>query len=203
MLRSFGAKPSSIRQKKNHPKFGEHAAVVFSGWPCEVWTKPTVASLGHVTCVKQEEFPTGNPHPMPSLNPEIIWSRGNSMGSKHPNTGGEIPQSNGAGVSPPTGSLRPADPPTKIPHRIFISGKKIGLACFFFPSKKTIRFSMSSCGSFLLIRVRFLKKTHTHTAGEIFCPCQLAASHIFGKFHGASEWICTLLNLEVGMPRKF
>jgi len=72
MLRSFGAKPSSIRQKKNHPKFGEHAAVVFSGWPCEVWTKPTVASLGHVTCVKQEEFPTGNPHPMPSLNPEII-----------------------------------------------------------------------------------------------------------------------------------
>ena len=70
MLRSFGAKPFSIRQKKIiqswvtffglnfPPSLTEHAAVVFSGWPCEVWTKPTVASLGHVTCVKQEEFPT-------------------------------------------------------------------------------------------------------------------------------------------------
>ena len=198
MLRSFGAKPSSIRQKKNHPKFGEHAAVVFSGWPCEVWTKPTVASLGHVTCVKQEEFPTGNPHPMPSLNPEIIWSMGNSMGSKHRNPSIQRGWGFSSHRIPP-----PGRPTNDFPHRIFISGKKHRPSMGFFHPKKIPIFN-ELLWLFFVDQGEILEKnTHTHTAGEIFCPCQLAASHIFGKFHGASEWICTLLNLEVGMPRKF
>lgn len=131
MLRSFGAKPSSIRQKKIiqswvtffglnfPPSLTEHAGVVFSGWPCEVWTKPTVASLGHVTCVKQEEFPTGNPHPMPSLNPELfeIWETVWEANIQILVEKSVIQR--GWVFLPP----HPADPPTK-KHRIFISGKK-------------------------------------------------------------------------------
>lgn len=168
MLRSFGAKPFSIRQKTHHPKLGHLFRAQLPSLPyrtrcrCFLWL--AVWGLDETHCcftwpcnlreTRGISHILGTPsHPMPSLNPELfeIWE-----------------------------TVWEANIQILVEKSVIQRGwvflpphPAIGLAWVFSIQKKS--YFQGAPGSFLVIRVRFLGK-HT-LSWEDFLPMSTGLPH--------------------------